>query len=270
VGILRTPTLSPPFLPLSVILQFSTRQVRFCPHTLVRIICLSIHTIIQGLPLALCQILLVAMLILAMLILAMPILMRVPMAVFGLAIYHSYHHACWPRMARKYFEVFQILIVGRANAGETTVLQRVCATTEQPEIFDGNGKRVCYGLATSLGTLLISDIQINMDVVEGSIEVRIESITGYTCWHFPARRAYHWEWVDIQQQLGLYFSWFLWIEAGSVEEFNKMKTSCKTGRLHHTWRNGSMPFGKCILSFLEVIVHKNCHLIQVLHPCNWL
>jgi len=50
--------------------------------------------IIQGLPLALCQILLVAMLILAMLILAMPILMRVPMAVFGLAIYHSYHHAC--------------------------------------------------------------------------------------------------------------------------------------------------------------------------------
>lgn len=86
-------------------------------------------------------------------------------------------------MARKYFKVFRILVVGRANAGKTTILQRVCATKEQPEIFDGNGQKVCYSLImSSIGMLLISDIQIDMDVVKGSLEVRIlESITCHTC-----------------------------------------------------------------------------------------
>ncbi|KAI6143898.1 hypothetical protein BKA82DRAFT_4178705 [Pisolithus tinctorius] len=37
---------------------------------------------------------------------------------------------------------FRILIMGRANAGKTTVLQRVCNTTDQPAIFDGNGEKV--------------------------------------------------------------------------------------------------------------------------------
>ncbi|KAI6146734.1 hypothetical protein BKA82DRAFT_152568, partial [Pisolithus tinctorius] len=39
---------------------------------------------------------------------------------------------------------FRILVMGRANAGKTTVLQRVCKTTDQPEIFDGNGEKVCH------------------------------------------------------------------------------------------------------------------------------
>jgi hypothetical protein len=30
---------------------------------------------------------------------------------------------------------FRVLIVGRANAGKTTILQRVCDTTESPEIY---------------------------------------------------------------------------------------------------------------------------------------
>ncbi|KAI6099311.1 hypothetical protein EV401DRAFT_1878531, partial [Pisolithus croceorrhizus] len=38
---------------------------------------------------------------------------------------------------------FHILVMGRANAGKTTILQRVCNTTEQPEIFNGRGERVC-------------------------------------------------------------------------------------------------------------------------------
>ncbi|KAG6331331.1 hypothetical protein ID866_7757 [Astraeus odoratus] len=32
--------------------------------------------------------------------------------------------------------------MGRANAGKTTILQRVCNTTEEPEIFDGNGNKI--------------------------------------------------------------------------------------------------------------------------------
>ena len=37
---------------------------------------------------------------------------------------------------------FRILIIGRANAGKTTILQRVCNTTEQPKIFNREGHEV--------------------------------------------------------------------------------------------------------------------------------
>ena len=43
---------------------------------------------------------------------------------------------------RKKFGRFRILVVGRANAGKTTLLQRVCNTTEKPEIFDPEGNKV--------------------------------------------------------------------------------------------------------------------------------
>ena len=33
---------------------------------------------------------------------------------------------------------FRVLIIGRANAGKTSILQRVCETTESPVIFRGN------------------------------------------------------------------------------------------------------------------------------------
>ncbi|KAI6116600.1 GTP-binding protein, partial [Pisolithus croceorrhizus] len=38
---------------------------------------------------------------------------------------------------------FRILIMGRANAGKTTILQRVCNTTDRLEIFNGKGEKVC-------------------------------------------------------------------------------------------------------------------------------
>lgn len=37
---------------------------------------------------------------------------------------------------------FRILIIGRANAGKTTILQKVCGTTEDPVIYDSEGKEV--------------------------------------------------------------------------------------------------------------------------------
>ncbi|KAG1733953.1 hypothetical protein EDB19DRAFT_1619885, partial [Suillus lakei] len=37
---------------------------------------------------------------------------------------------------------FRVLIIGRANAGKTTILQKVCNTTEDPEIYDTKGEKV--------------------------------------------------------------------------------------------------------------------------------
>ena len=36
---------------------------------------------------------------------------------------------------------FRVLVIGRANAGKTSILQRVCETTESPTIYRG-GKKV--------------------------------------------------------------------------------------------------------------------------------
>ncbi|KAG6328861.1 hypothetical protein ID866_10228 [Astraeus odoratus] len=51
-----------------------------------------------------------------------------------------------PERIRKQFERigrFRILVIGRANAGKTTILQWVCNTTDLPEVFDGEGNKVC-------------------------------------------------------------------------------------------------------------------------------
>ncbi|KAI9456417.1 hypothetical protein HD554DRAFT_2030480 [Boletus coccyginus] len=43
---------------------------------------------------------------------------------------------------RKKFGRFRILIVGPANAGKTTILRGICNSTENPEIYDGDGNKV--------------------------------------------------------------------------------------------------------------------------------
>ena len=49
---------------------------------------------------------------------------------------------------------FRVLIVGRANAGKTSILQRVCETTESPLIYRGNKKvrrpRFCLRVFTGI------------------------------------------------------------------------------------------------------------------------
>jgi len=40
------------------------------------------------------------------------------------------------------FGRFRILIVGRANAGKTTILRGICNSTENPEIYDSDGNKV--------------------------------------------------------------------------------------------------------------------------------
>ena len=57
---------------------------------------------------------------------------------------------------------FRVLVLGRANAGKTTLLQRICDTTESPTIYrlGENGKKekvrgphvVCESNAASLRT----------------------------------------------------------------------------------------------------------------------
>lgn len=37
---------------------------------------------------------------------------------------------------------FRVLILGRANAGKTTILQKICNTTDDPEVYNRDGRKV--------------------------------------------------------------------------------------------------------------------------------
>ena len=39
---------------------------------------------------------------------------------------------------------FRILVIGTANSGKTTILQKMCKTNEKPEIFNSKRERVCF------------------------------------------------------------------------------------------------------------------------------
>jgi len=81
---------------------------------------------------------------------------------------------------------FRVLVIGRANAGKTSILQRVCDTTESPKIYRG-GEEVRSTNFVYRFDLTADQVKLNpsMDVSDTSIPL-----------HLPlnavsARRAHH-------------------------------------------------------------------------------
>jgi len=68
---------------------------------------------------------------------------------------------------------FRVLIIGRANAGKTSILQRVCDTTESPVIYsfgpEGTRRRVRAQRSLLIALSIPSSIQVELDP---TIEVR--------------------------------------------------------------------------------------------------
>jgi AAA+ ATPase superfamily predicted ATPase len=58
--------------------------------------------------------------------------------------------------ARAKYTHFRVLIIGRANAGKTTILQRVCNTTEDPRIYN-EGKNLVRFLSDGQLSTALSD-----------------------------------------------------------------------------------------------------------------
>ncbi|KAG1902481.1 era-like GTP-binding protein [Suillus fuscotomentosus] len=85
---------------------------------------------------------------------------------------------------------FRVLIMGRANAGKTTILQKVCNTTDQPEIYDAKGNK------------------IDADIVKSSIKRGDHNITNEMIFKSNPIFVFH-------DSCGF--------EAGSEDEFENMK-----------------------------------------------
>ncbi|KAG2755357.1 hypothetical protein P692DRAFT_201762226 [Suillus brevipes Sb2] len=63
---------------------------------------------------------------------------------------------------RKKFKRFRILIIGRANAGKTTILQRVCKTTENPQIYNSAGEKIDPAMLMASRERGVHDIENGM------------------------------------------------------------------------------------------------------------
>ncbi|KDR79305.1 hypothetical protein GALMADRAFT_1233028 [Galerina marginata CBS 339.88] len=54
---------------------------------------------------------------------------------------------------------FRILVIGRANAGKTTILKKVCNSTDDPEIFSPSGKKLDPTVVCGLSERGLHDIE---------------------------------------------------------------------------------------------------------------
>src|ERR1700761_2072854 len=69
---------------------------------------------------------------------------------------------------------FRVLIIGRANAGKTSILQRVCETTESPIVYRGNSwPKVEVRVLTFLSASLVTDFTTRSSLTRPSMLVTI-------------------------------------------------------------------------------------------------
>jgi len=101
---------------------------------------------------------------------------------------------------------FRVLVLGRANTGKTTILQRVCNTTESPTIYrmgeDGEKEEVRgpHFLCESDLTVDQFKLEPSMGVSDNHTSLRLPIDI------VPARRAHHRRRTCVLQSYGLRFS----------------------------------------------------------------
>lgn len=75
---------------------------------------------------------------------------------------------------------FRVLIMGRSNAGKTTILQRVCNTTELPEVFNHKGEKVSRISCSSTTCSLVAITRWIPRMLKDRLrEVRIATFLGH-------------------------------------------------------------------------------------------
>jgi len=140
------------------------------------------------------------------------------------------------------FGRFRILIIGRANAGKTSILRAICNTTENPEVYDEKGNK------------------IHLTQIKGSRERGMHDIENELIFRSNDKFVFH-------DSRGF--------EAGSVDEFERLKefitdranTTYLKKRIHAIWycipmdkldraiqRSEEMFFDECDTRNVPVIV----------------
>ena len=128
---------------------------------------------------------------------------------------------------REKYTHFRILVIGRANAGKTTLLKRVCNTEDELCIYNEHGKNQVRGHYPSpwpWSTLLTRDA----NQLEPSDDVAIILSRSNTLTLCPsARHPRHWETVRIQEQPTIHFSRFSWVRGWERARTQRRALVCR-------------------------------------------
>jgi len=104
---------------------------------------------------------------------------------------------------------FRILVIGRANAGKTTLLKRVCNTTEEPSIYDKGKNLVSYPTYRDI-PLIISSSTARSDL-EGAILMISAPLDLMTDFNTVAGNPRCSSFIHFQEQPRVHLPWFSWI-----------------------------------------------------------
>ena len=149
---------------------------------------------------------------------------------------------------RKKFPRFRILVIGRANAGKTTILKRICDSTENPEIYNEQGEKVCILFWFQSSRALTICDQVDRAQIEESLEVSVLNCHHRSCIRVqlmcPKRGAHDIEdGMVFQCNPDFVFHDSQGFAAGSIKEFDQMKsfvgerarTTFLEKRIHAIW-----------------------------------
>jgi hypothetical protein len=125
---------------------------------------------------------------------------------------------------------FRVLVIGRANAGKTSILQRVCETTESPTIYRGNeevrGPTFCLQVGSHPRQVTLTP---SMNVSSSSTSLRSPLNMKL------ARRALHRRCTCVLQSQGLCISRF----AGHRSRRRREARNLETIHSAQLWRKAS-------------------------------
>ena len=71
---------------------------------------------------------------------------------------------------RQKFRRFRVLIMGQANVGTTTILKKICNSTDDPEIYSKKGKKV--------GSHIVLFVWMGIEVCDQLDQAWIQETTG--------------------------------------------------------------------------------------------
>ena len=183
---------------------------------------------------------------------------------WAISIFHQMSTSSQPILTAKEigktlakFKQFRILVIRRANAGKTTILQRVCDTTDNSMIFDPSSKKVRYNGASSCPILtfmlMISDRVIGpQSISEGkqfnacvlillvvmSSHHSVESMTLRIKWYLRAI-------------LAVFFMIPVVLKLVAIGSWSWFSSSFSNGQRQGMWINNFMRSGALVLAFIE-------------------
>ena len=100
---------------------------------------------------------------------------------------------------------FRILVIGRANAGKTTLLKRVCNTTEEPSIYDEGKNLVSYWLIVMPPrTLIVRSPTARTDLEGDGSVISALDLDQITDFDIVAGDSQCSSWIHLQKQPGVH------------------------------------------------------------------